>query len=409
LFADTIYGEPRRYLNISFAYFKQMSRRQLRKVLILGPLPPTVGGITTLILGMLDSFLRKKFELITYDTQRPTYGFVKEVWDYSLMWRVGFFSFVRSLAWTLRHLATFPYTLIKNRPDIVHVNTASYWSFWENVLYVSLSKMFRKKTILHIHGGGFEEFYYNSNSLLKFLIRSTLNMPDRIIVLSPIWRSFMAKLIPENRISVIENFVDSSQFSKNYNKDKQFSDFFTVLFIGGPAPKTKGLYDVVEAASIVTKNSKNIRFDLVACSHVKGLNILCENKGLSANTRILGYVAGVEKIRIFLDSDIFVLPSYTEGLPITLLEAMAAGLPIIASRVGAIPDVICDGQNGFLIEAGDYKSLAEKICALEGDEVLRHRMSENNVALIHKNFEKASVIIKLQGEYDNLLKSTKLQ
>ncbi len=122
-----------------------------------------------------------------------------------------------------------------------------------------------------------------------------------------------------------------------------------MLFVGGPGAKLKGLFDVVDAAVIVKQHTENILFIFLACADVKGLTSLCEKKGLASNIQILGYLHGSDKTKIFLNSDIFLLPSYAEGLPITMLEAMAAGLPIIATSVGAIPDVIQNGKNGFLI------------------------------------------------------------
>jgi glycosyltransferase involved in cell wall biosynthesis len=97
------------------------------------------------------------------------------------------------------------------------------------------------------------------------------------------------------------------------------------------------------------------------------------------------------------------LPSYSEGLPITILEAMATGLPIIASSVGSIPEVIQDGKNGFLIEAGDYKALAEKIKLLIRNKDLRQQMAINNVKKIAANYDKNVVLLQLRNEYDKLL------
>ena len=92
-----------------------------------------------------------------------------------------------------------------------------------------------------------------------------------------------------------------------------------------------------------------------------------------------------------------------EGLPITMLEAMASGLPVIASSVGAIPDVIHDGKNGFLLEAGDYEALAARILVLAKDKKLRQEMAENNITLIKDHYDKTIVLQKLESEYNKLL------
>jgi len=374
-----------------------------KRIMLLGPLPPIVGGITTFIVGVLNSNLNETYQFLPFGTERPTFGVFKDVSDYTLLSHIGFFTLMRSLIWTTSHLLTFPFALLKNRPDIVHINTASYWPFWENATYIVISKIFFKKTILHIHGGRFEKFYENSNYLSKFLIRRVINLPNKVIVLSLSWRKFLVKIMPENNIAIIGNFIDPSEFEELQDENRSSNEKVTVLFVGGSGAKEKGLYDVINAIPAVTKQCKNVLFVFVACSGIKGLSTLCEHKGVAAYTRILGFLHGSEKIKVFSESDIFVLPSYAEGLPITMLEAMAAGLPVIASSVGAIPDVLQDGRNGFLIQAGDYSALAEKILLLASDAGLRQEIAQNNIAKIREHYDATVVLQKIRNEYDKLL------
>lgn len=380
--------------------------KEKKKVLILGPLPPTVGGITTYIEGVMNSDLNKRYQLLTFGTERPTFGIFKSASDYTIVIRIGFLTLLKSLVWTISHLLVFPFILLRHRPEIVHINTASYWSFWENALYVMTSRVFLRKTILHIHGGKFEQFYERSNNYPKFLMRGILNMPNKVIVLSSSWKQFLVKLVPENKISVVENFVDLSEFEK-FRKKAKYSNktnhVITVLFVGGSGAEGKGLYVTLNAAQLVVKQFKNVVFVFVACSGVKGLETICKQNGLTEYVQILGFVRNPEKSMLFCKSDIFVLPSYAEGLPITMLEVMAAGLPVIASSVGAIPDVIQEGRNGFLIRAGDYSALAEKILLLASDAGLRQEIAQNNIAKIREHYDSTVVLQKIHNEYDKLL------
>jgi len=365
-----------------------------------------MGGIAAFFAGMFDSGLCEKYKLIMFGTERHTSGIPQTAHDYTQVFRIDFSTFSKSFVWTLSHLLAFPFALLKNRPEIVHINTASYWPFWENGLYVMISKIFLRKTILHIHACDFEDSYKQSNYALKFLMRRILNLPDEIIILSSFGKRFLAKFVPEHKVFVLANFVDLSTFE--IPRENKFSDDrVTVLFLGGGGTnaKRKGLYDVINAASMVTKQCTNVLFLLVACSGIEGLSTLCEKKGVSAYTKATGYLPECEKIKVYLRSDIFVLPSYAEGLPIAMLEAMAAGLPVIASTVGAIPDVIQDAKNGFLIEAGDYEALAKKILLLIRDVKMRQEMAKNNIDEIREHYSKNMVLLKLQEEYNKLLEN----
>jgi glycosyltransferase involved in cell wall biosynthesis len=353
--------------------------------------------------GLIDSNLRREYDLEFFGTERPTVGITKKVSDYTVVLQIGFFPIAKSIFWTMSHVISFPIVLLRKRPDIVHINTASYWSFWENAFYLLVSRALFRKTVFHVHGGRFKEFYKNSNCFSKFLIRKTLSLTDKVIVLSPSWGKFLESLLPKNRIAVVENFVDLSQFHKYIRKYDIAKHPITVLFVGGPGAKEKGLYDIINSIPLVLEQYRNILFVFVACSSINELRTFSEKEEMASHTRLLGYLHGDEKLKIFFESDIFILPSYGEGLPITILEAMAAGLPVIATSVGAIPEVIEDGKNGFLTEVGDYVGLAKKILKLARDMKLRQEMGKNNLKKIERQYNKDLVVSKLSAEYEKLL------
>jgi len=373
-----------------------------KKILMVGPLPPTIGGITTFITGVLESDLYRRYKFITFGTERPTFGIVRDVRDYTLIFRIGLTCLVKSIMTTIFHILLFPFVLITKSPNLVHINTSTYWSFWENVVYILLLKLFFKKTIIHIHGGEFDKFYKDSNCILKFLMKRILNLPERVIFLSEKWKNFFTDIIPPNKIVVLENFVNFSKYAKTRRKIDLHEDKIKVLFIGGAGAKTKGIYDIFQSIPTIVRQHKNICFVFVACANID-LDINYKWVEINSHVQILDYVHGDEKIKIFSSSDIFILPSYAEGLPIAMLEAMAAGLPIIATSVGAIPEVIEDRRNGFLIKTGDYHALAEKILTLAKDKKLRQRMGKNNIEKIIKQYDRKVIMKKLNSVYEKLL------
>ena len=98
-------------------------------------------------------------------------------------------------------------------------------------------------------------------------------------------------------------------------------------------------------------------------------------------------ISGETKVETFLNADIFVLPSYSEGFPVVVLEAMAGKLPIVTTPVGALPEVFDDGLNGFFVQPGDYHDLADKMIKLVTDPETRARTGQHNFRYVSENFD----------------------
>lgn len=377
-------------------------KMEKKKILLVGPFPPTVGGITTYILTLLKSKLKHKFEYIKFTTSRPTVGIFKDVYDYSIIFHIGFNKLFRSAMTTLYHLIKFPIILIIKNPELIHLNTSAYWSFWENSIYVLLSRFFLKKIILHIHASSFHPFYKTGNSFQKILLRKTLIMADKVVILSPRQKRFFIKLVPEDKLLIIPNVVNLDMFHDRIKSRPNESEV-KVLFIGGDASKRKGIYDLIEAIPIVLKKyGSNVLFIFLGIGNSGNLKTICRKKNINKFVKFLGYVDEQIKIDFIISSDIFVLPSYAEGLPIAMLEAMAAGLPVISTPVGSIPDVIEDNINGFLIQPGNYLKLAEKIVILSTDKKLRIKMGNKNKQKIIKEYDIEILTNKLEKIYNNI-------
>jgi glycosyltransferase involved in cell wall biosynthesis len=121
--------------------------------------------------------------------------------------------------------------------------------------------------------------------------------------------------------------------------------------------------------------------------------------GLSDDVEVLGWVSGAAKQRVLAEGTIYVLPSYAEGLPISVLEAMEAGMPVVATAVGGIPDAIEDGAEGFLVSPGDINSLVNRISQLLQDSDLRSRMGLAAKMKVATFFSPASVLPQIEALY----------
>ncbi len=276
----------------------------------------------------------------------------------------------------------------------VHIHTASKGSFYRKSIALQIAKLFNKKVILHIHGGGFEAFYQKSSQFIKNIITNTLNKSDMIIVLSRQWQEKISSICSNNNIKVLYNPAIIKELQVSREK------FVKVLFLGRMC-SAKGIYDIIDAVKYI--QSDNILINLYGDGNLAEFQQIVAENNLQSKIKIMGWVSGEEKEEIIKNSDIYVLPSYNEGLPMSILEAMAYGLPIISTPVGGIPESVEDGFNGFLIQPGDTKALAEKIEILANDASLRKQMGQESYRIAKEKFDIKIIIKQLEEIYNGML------
>ena len=277
---------------------------------------------------------------------------------------------------------------------IVHIHTASYNSFKRSALFISLAKFFKRKVVIHIHGGGFKEYYEKNTSF----VHKNLLKCDTIIALTEYWKEFFKGLGFKNVI-VVPNIVDSPIIQeKKYHDDKVH-----ILYLG-LITKAKGIYDLLDVI-----NEHKVEFDGKITLHIGGngetitLQNIIKEHGLSNIVKFEGWVSGEKKLELLNNTDVFILPSYTEGLPISILEAMSYKLPVISTPVGGIPEVVKDEENGFLITPGDKKALYNTIIKLATDKEQRMSMGELSYKKVQPHFPE-NVSARLENIYKELLK-----
>ncbi len=355
-----------------------------KKVLMIGPAPPPHGGgMQTFIEDILGSELPKIVELKLLNTIVPDIYF-----KYRPLRLLLFFKFIFLLI----------IDLIIFRPEIVHIHTSSYTGFWEKALFVIISKTFSRKVILHIHGSSFNKFCKNSR--FKMYIYRILDLCDKLIVLSNYWSEFFKNNIAEEKLVIVENGININHFSHIPHKEKTIN----ILFIGSIGER-KGLYVILESIINSTFLQKPIfQFNFIGGGIFKKdfEHVVDSFKGYNIrNVHFHGKLIGDDKYEYFRKADIFILPSYAEGLPIAILEAMASYLPVISTKVGGIPDLI-KSQNGILINSGDSKALSEAILTLANDSELRKRIGQNNRKEIEDNYTISTVVRKIMAIYKNI-------
>ncbi|ADI75102.1 glycosyl transferase group 1 (plasmid) [Methanohalobium evestigatum Z-7303] len=356
----------------------------LEKILILGPTPPPYGGIATFVEEVLKSNLKNEYNLLHINTNRNNSKSLKE--NINVFLRVTF---------------QLLYLLSYKRPKLVHIHASSYLSFWEKTFFAFISKLYLRKVVYHIHGGAFKQFY--EQSLFKKIIRFCFYFFDGIIVLSDNWKNYLHEqnLTYKEKIFVVNNFVDL-----NVSKPKQTVNVnYNVTFVGR-LEKSKGIYELLNAIPHVLNKYKYVNFVLVGPYEKKDfirINSFLKQHNICNNVFLTGPISKLKVYQELSKSKIFVLPSHVEAFPISILEAMGIGLPIIATPIGDVPEIVENNINGFLIKENDFLDMANKIMYLIENEELRLKMVNNNLKKFNEKYNINTACGNLKSVYESIL------
>lgn len=261
-------------------------------------------------------------------------------------------------------------TAVAGRYDIIYLHAAERGSFFRKAILARTLRRLGVKTIMHHHAAEFEEFYEALSEKKKHYVSDTLEKVDLNIVLSKRLIKMITDKAPSARVKVLYNAVQTYEVNP-YNPHAR-----NILFLGRLG-KRKGVYDLLNVIKDLDKKlSQDVRFYLCGDGEVENVKkVVCEY-GIQHRIAHVGWVDKEQKKKYIADSMINVLPSYNEGLPMSILETMASGIPNISTDIASIPEVISEGKNGFMITPGDTKALADNILTLVNDDALRLNMSQ---------------------------------
>ena len=273
-----------------------------------------------------------------------------------------------------------------------------------NFFLIIISKLHGIKTIVHLRGGSFS-MNKNIHKYQKFIIKQSLKLSDKVITLGQKEKRFFVDFykIDENKFFVLPNSVEIPNWNLIENKLSKIEkkSFFKILFLGR-IDKDKGLSEILLAFRAIDLTI-DFKFILAGTGPDNDWFLNECNTILGEKFEYLGVLDYSEKQKVFLDTDIFILPSYYEGLPNALLESMAYGLVPIVTPVGSIPEVVTDNIEGFLISINDSNSLKDKIQLLINDNQLMKEMATNSYKKIELNYSIFDYIEKYNSLYNELI------
>lgn len=286
--------------------------------------------------------------------------------------------------------------------DVVHIHVASDASFYRKSAFVLQSRARGLPVVMHVHGADFDTFYNRSNALQKAYIRQIFGWCSKVLVLSDFWKTYFQHHIIQGKVEVLHNGVYPAAFAACYTMPANLNRF---LFLGRLGQR-KGVYDLLEAAEQLVKQQgyTNLEFYLAGDGELEEVQQLIEQKGLHDHVRVLGWMGDEEKRYWLQRADTMVLPSYNEGLPMSILEAMAAGKIIVSSRVGGIPDLVAEGVNGFLITPGDVHSLTQHLAYVATHPQEMTEMARRNQQKIEAEFNLETLNGWLMDMYRSIIR-----
>lgn len=286
------------------------------------------------------------------------------------------------------------------RADVVHIHTAAFGSALRKLALVRLCKMMGRPTVLHIHGAEFADYYGALRPPLRRLIEGGLKAADRVIVLGSYWQRFFVETVglSAEKVVVVHNGVPFLPLPERTEDEGS-----CLLLALGELGARKGTPETIAALRQLAGSHPNWRAVLAGNGAVDEFRAQVAGSPLAGRVELPGWVDKAEARDLLARAHVLLLPSHNEGLPVAILEAMAAGLAVIATPVGAIEDAVVNGETGLIVPPGDSNALARAIARLLDDPDLRHRMGEAGRQRFVERFTIAEAARRVINIYRDLL------
>jgi glycosyltransferase involved in cell wall biosynthesis len=359
--------------------------------------------------ALLESSLRERFDITFLNTNFRSSNAQRGRLDFSLV--RAFFRFILQLYWKL---AT-------TQPRIVYYFVTATRLGWlgRDIWCIALSRLLGAKVVIHMRAAHFRRNYEDAPAPAKALIRLACSLVSVGIVQAHSLRDQFAGLLPEERIVVVHNSIDTELFAN----DEPFHCHRRLVLFLGHLSHAKGYCDLLKVIPrIVSKypdvcftfagnkvtNETNVHFNQLTGERLNFENPdevfrSCIENRHEQNYRYLGIVTGAEKLDLIRRCSFIVLPSYSEGFSMAVLEAMGMAKPVVCTPVGALGEIVVDRVNGMLVQPGDLEALEGAIEELLADDLLRDRIADTNHVYVRQKFRIDSIAASMGDIFAQLL------
>lgn len=356
----------------------------MTKVCMVVQDPMVKGGIAAVVNGYRGSQLERDYNIIYVESYKDGGKLTKLVKGIC-----SYFHFAK--------------VLLVDHPDIIHIHSSFGPSFYRKMPFIYMASWAKKPIINHIHGADFDEFYVNASEKKKRLIKKVYEKCYVLIALSTEWKERLSQIISKDKIIIIENYsiLHEDALTERLNRPSNN----TILFLG-EIGKRKGCYDIPAMAEKVLEKIPEAKFVLGGSGSPEdevAIKKLCDDKRISEKVVFPGWVRGDQKSRLLRAADVFLLPSYNEGMPMSVLDAMGYGLPIVSTNVGGIPKIVHDGENGYCCEPGEVERMADSIVEMLNNRELLESMSKKSLVIVRKDYSFVGHLRQVEEVYGSVL------
>ncbi len=347
------------------------------RICMIVPNPAVKGGIASVVNGYRNSELERRYEISYVESYRDG-----NKWQKLGKAIEGYCRFVRQL--------------IFDRPDIVHIHSSFGPSFYRKIPFIYLSSLWRIPVINHIHGADFDGFYRNASAAKRRRIGRVYGKCTGIVVLSEEWKERIAGIVPAERIHILENYcvIPETPYDSGRNA-------YQVLFLGELGQR-KGCYDIPAIWEKVLEKIPDARLVMAGDGEAAQVRQAFRDRGIESGVTFPGWVRGQEKERLLRESAVFLFPSYHEGMPMAVLEAMGYGMGVVATSVGGIPQLIRNGESGYVRQPGDIQSMADDVARLLADDSLRAACGSRARECVQERYSRERHIERLSEIYESV-------
>lgn len=296
------------------------------------------------------------------------------------------------------YLLRFAWQLASGRPDLVHINLSIGGSTLRKALFAAIARSFGIPYVIHLHGSNYDAFFQRLPRFAQDRVRSLFRGAAAVVVLGEYWRRHVVDAIgvDDARVSVIDNAAPSTPPTSGGQNEVP-----RILFLG-EVGRRKGVPELLRALADDRVRALPWQASIAGEGLIEPYRAEAERLGLSDRISFEGWVGPDGVTALLARSDVFVLPSHGENQPMSIIEAMGAGLAVVTTRVGAIPEMMEHERSGLLVEAGDAEALARALERVLVSPQERQRLGDAGRAVYASRFTPTVQAQKLLDVYNRV-------